>query len=157
MPFKEGGKEGDTFREELTKLHGEPGDLRVNADLKTIGDEYIAKLKHDIRKMTSLAAFLSDFLYYKGYPDYMTVETTIENLTDQKEIDKLIHEIRPESRFHGSRVNIADLVELLRYFWDKNVYARNDTLAKALRLLEEKKTEEQDFINRVPPVKKFGK
>lgn len=134
-----------------------------NADTQPLTDAQIEeKMREDIigpcikfltaenSRLVATMELIDDAILFGGIDDYMTVGTTINILTDAREVEKLIG-CNPKSKFHKNRPLVHLFVESLLDFRDeKRLITNQDTLVKAFNAMTAQRRQNLLFVGQDP-------
>ena len=109
--------------------------------LEQIGAYCIDSVALENEQLALDLARIDDALTSHGIDDWMSVWSIINVLTEKTEIDKLVNEVPPTSRFYKKYEEVDSLVGSLELWMEEGLISSQDSMVKVFNILTTRRKE----------------
>ena len=111
----------------------------LNQEIASMGESCNEASLKIIVELSGDIELIEDATAPGALPNYLTVYTTIENMTDKNEIDILIESAPAGSRFYQNRAAARELVTCLERWLAEKLITRQHQLVDVLKILDKER------------------
>jgi hypothetical protein len=139
-------KEYESFESESERLAREKMDRQIAKAIKKLGPFCVTAIKGENIRLVFDLELIDDAITFHAIDGWMSVWSVINLLTDKNEIDAVIEEVEPKSKFHKNPAIVRKFVDGLLYWKAEGFILNQDSMAKVFDVLHERMTDNVRFL-----------